>query len=83
MGFQGFQGGLCGRHSHGVSPRDSHAIPPTIGGGTQVDDLLRDLVKEQIRNIFGQEMGGGQRDPDPLMENIRIATLTCPAGLKS
>ena len=30
--------------------------------------LLRDLVKENLQNIFGEEMGGGQEDPDPLIK---------------
>ena len=29
--------------------------------------LLRDLVTEKKQNIFGEEMGGGQGDPDPLI----------------
>ena len=33
--------GLGGRHSHGVSPGDSHEILSTIGGGTQVDDFTK------------------------------------------
>ena len=56
-----------GRHSHGVSPRDSHEI--SIGGVHKLMILLRDLVKENLQNIFGEEMGGGQADPDPLMGN--------------
>ena len=30
-------------------------------------NLLRDLVKEKVQQIFGEEMGG-QGDPDPLTQ---------------
>ena len=50
-----YAGGLCGRHSHGVSPRDSHEISPTIGGVHKLMILLRDLVMENLqKNIFVQ-----------------------------
>ena len=29
--------------------------------------LLRDLPKEFLRKFFGEEMGGGQGDPDPFI----------------
>ena len=32
--------------------------------------LLRDLLKEHIQNIFGEEMGGGQGDPDHLVGKL-------------
>ena len=59
--------GLCGRHSHGVSPRDSHEISPIIGGVHKLMILLRDLVEEIVQKIFGEEMEGGQGDPDPII----------------
>ena len=31
--------------------------------------LLRDFLKDFLRNLFGEEMGGGQGDPDPLVLN--------------
>ena len=40
-----YEGGLGGRDSHGVSPRDCHEISPTIGGGTQVDDFTKGFSK--------------------------------------
>ena len=56
---------------HGVLPRDSHEIPPTIGGGVhKLLILLEDLLKGKLQNIFGEEIGGGQRDPDPLISNL-------------
>ena len=42
----------------GVSPRDSHEISRTIGGVHKLMISLRDLVKEKIRKIIGEEMGG-------------------------
>ena len=51
---------------HGVLPRDSHEISPTIGGGVhKLMILLRDLAKENLQNTFGEEMGGsgGPRPP--------------------
>ena len=27
--------------------------------------LLRDLLHDKIQKVFGEEMGGGQGDPDP------------------
>ena len=55
--------------SHGVSPRDSHEISPTIGGGVQkLMILLRDLLEDKLQNLFGEEMGAGQGDPEPLIE---------------
>ena len=29
--------------------------------------LQRDLVKDNLQKIFGEELGGGQGDPDPLV----------------
>ena len=37
---------------HGLLPRDSHEITPTIGGGTQVDDLTKGFSKGKVtKNI--------------------------------
>ena len=53
-----------------VSPRDSHEISPTKGGGTQVDDLTKGFIRGiHTKNIIGEEMGGGQGDPDPLINS--------------
>ena len=35
-----------------------------MGGVHKLMILLRDLVKEQVQKIIGEEMGGGQGDPD-------------------
>ena len=51
---------------HGVLPRDSHEISPTIGGVHKLMILLRDLVKERLQNIFGEEMGGVRGTQTPL-----------------
>ena len=52
---------------HGVLPRDSHEISPTIGGVHKLMILLRDLAKETLQNIFGEEMGGVTGNQTPLM----------------
>ena len=51
---------------HGFLPRDSHEISPTIGGVHKLLILLRDLVKENLQNMFGEEMGGIRGTPTPL-----------------
>ena len=33
--------------------------------------LLRDLPKENLKKIFGEEMRGGHGDPDPLVGKYR------------
>ena len=43
---------------HGVLPRDSHDIPPTIGGVHKLLILLEDLVEEFLQKIIGEEIGG-------------------------
>ena len=43
---------------HGVVLRDYHEISPTIGGVHKLMILLRDLLKEDLQNIFGEAMGG-------------------------
>ena len=45
---------------------------PPKGGVHKLMILLRDLPKEFSTKFFGEEMGGGQGDPDPL---IVILTL--------
>ena len=37
-------------------------------GVHKIQILIRDLLKEFLQKIFGEEMGGGQGDPDPLMK---------------
>ena len=54
---------------HGVLPRDSHEIPPTIGGGTQVADFTRGFIRGKFTKHIRRRNGGGQGDPDPLMIN--------------
>ena len=57
----------------GVLPRDSHEIPPTIGGGTQVADFTKGFSKGFGKGTYTQQLrrrnGGGQGDPDPLIRN--------------
>ena len=43
---------------------------PTLGGVHKIHILIRDLLKEFLQNIFGEEMGGGQGDPDPLLNTL-------------
>ena len=52
---------------HGVLPRDSHEIPPAIGGGTQVADFTRGFIRGKHTNNLRRRNRGGQGDPDPLM----------------
>ena len=57
---------------HGVLPRDSHEISPTIGGVHKLMILLRDLLKEKIqKKIFDEEMGGsgGPRPPYEILDS--------------
>ena len=51
---------------HGVLPRDSHEIPPTIGGGTQVADFTRGFIRGKTTKNFGEEIGGVRGTPTPL-----------------
>ena len=53
---------------HGVLHRDSHEIAPTIGGVHKLMILLRNVLNEKLQKIFGEEMGGGQGDPDLLIK---------------
>ena len=47
---------------HGVLPRDSHEIPPTIGGGTQVDDFTKGFSKRHFtKRIRRRNLGGSER----------------------
>ena len=48
-----------------VSHRGSHENLPTIGGVHKIQILIRDLLKEFLQQIFGEEMGGsgGPRPP--------------------
>ena len=56
---------------HGVLPRDSHEISPTIVGVHKLMILLRDLVKEQLQNIFGEEMGGSGAPRPPYEKTLK------------
>ena len=53
---------------HGVLPRDSHEIPPTIGGVHKLLILLEDLLEDFLQKIFGEEIGGVRGTPTPLFE---------------
>ena len=48
---------------------------PPKGGVHKLMILLRDLPKELLRKFFGEEMGGGQGDPDPICGKYR--TIYC------
>ena len=50
---------------HGVLPRDSHEIPPTIGGGTQVDDFTKGFSKGQLSKNIRRRNGGVRGTPTP------------------
>ena len=52
---------------HGVSPRDSHEILPSMGGGTQVADFTRGFIRGIFTTNIRRRNRGGQGDPDPLM----------------
>ena len=53
---------------HGVLPRGSDEISPTVGGwGTQVDDFTKGCSKESFTKHVRRRNGGGQGDPDLLM----------------
>ena len=52
---------------HGVLPRDSHEISPTIGGGTQVDDFVKGFSQGNNSKSHRRRNRGGQGDPDPLI----------------
>ena len=43
---------------HGVLPRDSHEISPTIGGVHKLQILIREKYEDFLRNFFGEEIGG-------------------------
>ena len=51
---------------HGVSPRDSHEISPTIGGGTQVDDLTKGFIKGTFTKNLRRRKGGVRGTQTPL-----------------
>ena len=57
---------------HGVLYRDSHEIVPTKGGGTQVDDFTKGFTKGISEKNLRRRNGGGQGDPDPLVEFIGL-----------
>ena len=52
-----------------VSPRDSHEISPTIGGGTQVDDFTKGFVRaKHTKNMWellyeNLDLKGGVQGP--------------------
>ena len=55
MGFAWFPGVLT---PHGVLPRDSHEISPTIGGGTQIDDFTKGFIKGNCTEHIRRRKGG-------------------------
>ena len=38
--------------------------------------LIRELLEEFLRNFFGEEIGGGQGNSDPLIEKLRMNKKT-------
>ena len=52
---------------HGVLPRDSHEISPTIGGVHKLMILLRDVLNEKLQKTFGEEIGGARGTQTPLL----------------
>ena len=42
-----------------------------MGGGSQDTDFNKGFTKGIFTKIFGEEMGGGQGDPDPLIKSNR------------
>ena len=62
-----YEGAFVAVTPHGVLPRDSHEIPPTIGGGTQVADFTRGFIKGNFTKNLRRRNRGGQGDPDPLI----------------
>ena len=65
---------------HGVLPRDSHEIPPTIGGGTQVADFTRGFTKGKFTKNIRRRNRGEQGDPDPLMRFASFAGFDMLCG---
>ena len=47
------------------SPGPGVSVPPLESGGLMI--LQRDFVDDFLIKFFGEEMGGGQGDPDPLV----------------
>ena len=48
---------------------------PTLGGVHKIQILIRDLLKDFLHKIFGEEMGGVQGDPDPLIKKLLYEKL--------
>ena len=49
---------------------------PTLGGVHKIQILIRDLLKEILQQNFGEEMGGGQGDPDPFIDCHTVGVFT-------
>ena len=60
---------------HGVLPRDSHEISPTIGWGTQFDDFTEGFSKGTNTKNIQRRNGGGQADPDPLTLTLKESLI--------
>ena len=60
-----YEGAWVAVTPHGVLPRDSHEISPTIGGGTQVDDLTKGFSKGNVTKDLRRRNGGGSGGPRP------------------
>ena len=48
---------------------------PSKGGGTQVDDCTKGFSKGFVDKILRRRNGGGQGDPDPLVENDSLTSI--------
>ena len=59
-------------------PNRNEVSPPEVGGVHKIQILIGDLLKEILQEVFGEEVVGGQGDPDPLMKNIRQTVNKSP-----
>ena len=53
---------------------------PTLGGVHKIQILIRDLLKECLQKNFGEEMGGVQGDPDPLIKSY-MSRFACSSPI--
>ena len=64
--FRTYEGAFVAVTPHGVLPRDSHEISPTIGGGTQVADFTRGFIRGKFTKHIRRRNGGVRGTPTPL-----------------
>ena len=51
----------------GVWHKDSHYWRTAMGGVHKLMISIKEKLEEILRNFFGEEIRGGQGDPDPLI----------------